>query len=123
MFVQDKDQLSASTSTIALTQPGLPAPPPPPAPPPHATAITPTFVSYKYLELHLIITNRMCLARAISNYGFPRPLELGANRLAWRLDEVEAGIASRPRRTPKCGAKKPQHAANASFKAEGATAG
>jgi predicted DNA-binding transcriptional regulator AlpA len=49
----------------------------------------------------------MCLARAIENYGFPKPFALGTNRLAWRLDEVEAWIAARPRRTPKTGAKKP----------------
>jgi predicted DNA-binding transcriptional regulator AlpA len=48
----------------------------------------------------------MCLARAIENYGFPKPIALGANRLAWRLDEVEAWISSRPRRTPKTGASK-----------------
>jgi Prophage CP4-57 regulatory protein (AlpA) len=63
------------------------------------------FVSYKYLEQHSIITNRMCLARSIQNYGFPKPIALGTNRLAWRLDEIEAWIASRPRRTPKTGAQ------------------
>jgi len=65
------------------------------------------FVDYKYLEQHKIVTNRMCLARAIETYNFPRPVALGANRLAWHLDEVEAWIASRPRRSPKTGAKKP----------------
>jgi predicted DNA-binding transcriptional regulator AlpA len=64
------------------------------------------FVSYRYLEQHSIVTNRMCLARAIENYGFPKPIALGANRLAWRLAEVEEWIASRPRRSPKSGAKK-----------------
>ena len=70
------------------------------------------FISYKYLEQNSIVTNRMCLARAIQNYGFPQPIALGSNRLAWRLDEVEAWIASRPRRSPKCGAKKPAQAAD-----------
>lgn len=65
------------------------------------------FVSYKYLEQHSIVTNRMCLARAIENYGFPKPIALGANRLAWHLGEVEEWIAARPRRTPKTGARKP----------------
>jgi hypothetical protein len=65
------------------------------------------FVSYKYLEQHSIVTNRMCLARAIETYNFPKPIALGANRLAWRLEEVEEWIASRPRRAPKTGAKKP----------------
>jgi predicted DNA-binding transcriptional regulator AlpA len=64
------------------------------------------FVNYRYLELHSIITNRMCLARAIENYGFPKPYALGANRLSWDLEEVQAWIASRPRRAPKTGAKK-----------------
>jgi hypothetical protein len=46
----------------------------------------------------------MNLARAIANYGFPKPIALSANRLAWHLEEVEEWIASRPRRTPKCDA-------------------
>jgi predicted DNA-binding transcriptional regulator AlpA len=64
------------------------------------------FVDYKYLEQNKIVTNRMCLARAIELYDFPKPIALGANRLAWRLEEVENWIASRPRRTPKSGSKK-----------------
>jgi predicted DNA-binding transcriptional regulator AlpA len=61
------------------------------------------FIDYKYLEQNKIVTNRMCLARAIELYGFPKPVALGANRLAWHLDEVQAWIASRPRRAPKTG--------------------
>ena len=64
------------------------------------------FVNYRYLEAHAIITNRVCLARSIENYGFPKPYALGANRLSWRLDEVEEWIASRPRRAPKGGSLK-----------------
>jgi predicted DNA-binding transcriptional regulator AlpA len=64
------------------------------------------FVNYRYLEQRSIVTNRMCLARAIENYGFPKPYQLGANRLSWDLDEVQAWIASRPRRAPKTGEKK-----------------
>jgi predicted DNA-binding transcriptional regulator AlpA len=65
------------------------------------------FVNYRYLEAHAIVTNRMCLARSIENYGFPKPYALGANRLSWDLAEVEKWIASRPRRAPKSGDKKP----------------
>jgi predicted DNA-binding transcriptional regulator AlpA len=65
------------------------------------------FVNYRYLEQRSIVTNRMCLARAIENYGFPKPYALGANRLSWDLQEVEDWIASRPRRAPKTGEKKP----------------
>jgi hypothetical protein len=65
------------------------------------------FVRYAYLEQHGIITNRMQLARAIERYDFPKPVALGANTLAWDLDEVQAWIASRPRRAPKTGDKKP----------------
>jgi len=66
-----------------------------------------SFVRYKYLEENGIISNRMQLARAIERYGFPKPVALGENTLAWPLEEVEAWIAARPRRTPKTGAKKP----------------
>jgi len=66
-----------------------------------------SFVRYKYLEEHGIISNRMQLARAIERYGFPKPVALGENTIAWPLEEVEAWLASRPRRMPKTGAKKP----------------
>jgi hypothetical protein len=48
----------------------------------------------------------MQLARAIERYGFPKPVDLGENTLAWQLDEVENWLKSRPRRTPKTGASK-----------------
>jgi predicted DNA-binding transcriptional regulator AlpA len=59
------------------------------------------FVNYRYLEDEGIMPNRMTLARSIANLGFPKPIAFGANRLAWRLEEVEAWIESRPRRSPK----------------------
>jgi predicted DNA-binding transcriptional regulator AlpA len=65
-----------------------------------------SFVRYKYLEENGIISNRMQLARAIERYGFPKPVALGENTLAWPLDEVENWLKSRPRRMPKCGGKK-----------------
>jgi Prophage CP4-57 regulatory protein (AlpA) len=73
-----------------------------------------SLVTYKYLEAKGIIPNRMTLARSIEQYGFPKPIELGKNRIAWRLEEIEEWLASRPRRRPKCGAKKPEIAADAS---------
>ena len=64
------------------------------------------FVRYKYLEEKGIISNRMQLARAIERYGFPKPVALGENTLAWPLDEVESWLKSRPWRVPKTGASK-----------------
>jgi predicted DNA-binding transcriptional regulator AlpA len=64
------------------------------------------FVNYRYLEDEGIMPNRMTLARSIEQLGFPKPVELGKNRIAWNLDEVRAWLASRPRRTPKTGARK-----------------
>ncbi len=59
------------------------------------------------LRLSAEAANRMTLARSIAQLGFPKPVELGANRIAWNLDEVRDWLASRPRRTPKvCGGKK-----------------
>jgi predicted DNA-binding transcriptional regulator AlpA len=73
------------------------------------------FVNYRYLEDEGIMPNRMTLARSIAQLGFPKPVELGKNRIAWRLEEVENWLASRPRRTPKIGSKKAKlHAAKAS---------
>jgi predicted DNA-binding transcriptional regulator AlpA len=66
-----------------------------------------SFVRYTYLEKNGIMSNRMQLARAIERYDFPKAVALGENTLAWDLEEVEAWIASRPRRAPKTGAKKP----------------
>lgn len=65
-----------------------------------------TFVRYKYLEEKGIISNRMQLGRAIEKYGFPKPIALGENTVAWALDEVEDWVKSRPRRAPKTGASK-----------------
>ncbi|WP_425284433.1 helix-turn-helix transcriptional regulator [Methylocapsa palsarum] len=53
----------------------------------------------------------MQLARAIERYEFPRPIALGANTLAWNLEEVENWLKSRPRRSPKTGATNAQSAA------------
>jgi predicted DNA-binding transcriptional regulator AlpA len=73
-----------------------------------------TFVRYKYLEDRGIISNRMQLARAIERYGFPKAIALGANTLAWDLDEVERWVKSQPRVAPKSGSK-PQAAPNSAL--------
>ena len=64
------------------------------------------FVSHRYLEQNAIVTNRMNLARAIERYDFPKPIEMGKDRLAWDLAEVETWLATRPRRSPKSGDRK-----------------
>jgi predicted DNA-binding transcriptional regulator AlpA len=64
------------------------------------------FVNYRYLEDEGIMPNRMTLARSIAYLGFPKPVELGKNRIAWDLEEVRAWLASRPRRSPKSGSQK-----------------
>jgi predicted DNA-binding transcriptional regulator AlpA len=63
-------------------------------------------VRFKQLHEYGIVNDRMSLARKIEKEEFPKPLALGPNTLAWDLDEVHAWLASRPRRTPKTGAKK-----------------
>jgi hypothetical protein len=59
------------------------------------------FVRYKYLEENGIVHDRVALARAIENLGFPKPVALAPNTLAWRLSEVEEWIQSRPRVSTK----------------------
>ena len=63
-------------------------------------------VRFSYLKNEGIVSDRMALARAIERYGFPKPVALGANTLAWPLEEVEAWLRSRPRRTPKTGSRR-----------------
>ena len=62
-----------------------------------------TLVRFRYLQEQGIINDRVALTRAIDHYGFPKPIELGRNTLAWNLEgEVLPWLKSRPRRTPKC---------------------
>jgi hypothetical protein len=64
-----------------------------------------TLIRFRYLQEQGIFNDRMALARAIDHYGFPKPIALGDNTLAWDLEkEVEPWLKSRPRRTPKCAA-------------------
>jgi len=71
------------------------------------------FARFKEMKERGYFNDRMAAARAVER-GFPAPYELGPNTIAWDLDEVEAYDKSRPRRTPKTGAKKPAAAAPSS---------
>jgi prophage regulatory protein len=42
-----------------------------------------------------VVNNRVTLARWIATQGFPKPLRLGPNSLAWLKSEVEAWLAVR----------------------------
>jgi len=54
-------------------------------------------VKFAELRTRGIVTNRPTLKRWIAREGFPRPMILGANSLAWSEAEVEAWLASRRR--------------------------
>ena len=45
--------------------------------------------------------NRTTLARAIDQLGFPKPIAIGSQRIAWDLDAIQSWLAARPRKTPK----------------------
>jgi hypothetical protein len=69
------------------------------------------FINYRYLERQGIMPNRVTLMNSINKHGFPPPIELGANRLAWDLEEVQQWLATRPRRYPGTRAKRVDRAA------------
>ena len=50
-----------------------------------------TQIRFRYLQEQGIFNDRMALARAIDHYGFPKPIALGDNTLAWDSKEVEPG--------------------------------
>jgi predicted DNA-binding transcriptional regulator AlpA len=52
---------------------------------------------FKDLVENGIVNNRVTLKRAIELHGFPKPIALGPNTIAWRRSEVEEWIESRPR--------------------------
>lgn len=58
-------------------------------------------VRYKQLVADGIVENRVSLARQVRLEGFPKPICIGPNTLAWDYDEVTAWVASRPRREMK----------------------
>jgi Prophage CP4-57 regulatory protein (AlpA) len=56
----------------------------------------PTFVRYRDLVAAGLVMNWIGVTRMIAAEGFPRGVMLGRNTRAWRLDEIEAWLASRP---------------------------
>ena len=51
---------------------------------------------------------RVTIWRAIRDNKFPAPIQLGPNSVGWFEDEIDAWLATRPRRT--YGASKPEAA-------------
>ncbi len=64
------------------------------------------YVRYKELAERGVFRDRMDAARKVAA-GFPKPIEMGPNSIAWDIHEVEAWLAQRPRRTPKQRSKPP----------------
>ena len=56
----------------------------------------PTFVRYRDLVASGIVANWTTLLRLIDVEGFPAGTMIGANTRAWRVDEIERWLASRP---------------------------
>jgi hypothetical protein len=58
-----------------------------------------TAILWRYPELHEggIVNSRTHLARLIKFEGFPSPIRLGANSIAWEPEAVRSWIKSRPR--------------------------
>lgn len=52
---------------------------------------------YPDLKARGIVSNRMTLRRWIAEQGFPAPVHLGPNSVAWPEAEIEAWLASRSR--------------------------
>jgi prophage regulatory protein len=44
-----------------------------------------------------IVKNRVTLSRWLRSGGFPRPVRLGPNSVAWREEEIKAWLDSRSR--------------------------
>jgi predicted DNA-binding transcriptional regulator AlpA len=63
------------------------------------------FARFKEMKERGYFNDRMAAARAVQN-GFPAPIELGPNTLAWDLTEAEAYVASLPRRVPGTSGRK-----------------
>lgn len=54
------------------------------------------YVRFTDLVERGIVNNRPTLHHWIKEHGFPRGVLLGPNTRAWREDEIEAWLASRP---------------------------
>lgn len=50
---------------------------------------------FSALKASGIVTNRTTLARWIDQQGFPKPIPLGPNTVAWNQDEVDAWVKAR----------------------------
>lgn len=55
------------------------------------------FVSYSDLRTHGIPYTRVHLNRLMRKGEFPTSVRLSANRIAWRLSELDEWMAGRPR--------------------------
>ncbi len=60
---------------------------------------SPTFKLLRYRDLvdRGIVSNRMTLHRWIVGNDFPKPIKIGPNSIAWRVDDVESWLAERAR--------------------------
>jgi predicted DNA-binding transcriptional regulator AlpA len=70
------------------------------------------FARFNEMKERGFFQNRMAAWRAVHDYGFPAPIEMAPNTVAWDLDEAEAHVATLPRRAPgqpsrKKGGRKP----------------
>lgn len=63
------------------------------------TQTEPLLLRYSDLVRLGVVRNRMTLSRWMHSNAFPRPIELGANSVAWRASDVEAWLAGRQQRT------------------------
>jgi predicted DNA-binding transcriptional regulator AlpA len=60
------------------------------------------FVSYGELAAHGIVYTRVHLRRLVLKRLFPAPVQMSANRIAWRMSDLAIWKASRPAApTPK----------------------
>ena len=61
------------------------------------------------MSMHKVQTattySRPSIYRLIAQEGFPRPIKLGGNKIAFFADEIAAWIASRERALPNAGAE------------------
>jgi hypothetical protein len=58
--------------------------------------MTPTLLRFADLKARGVVSNWVTLARWIEREGFPPGKRLGPNTRAWRDDEIEAWLETRP---------------------------
>ena len=72
-----------------------------------AEPAAPVFIPFPgLLAYYGIPYTRVHIARLIKRGEFPPPRRLSDNRIAWRRDELDAYVASRPVAEPKPAAKR-----------------